>query len=184
MQVIVPDPSYDHEEVVNKVLFLDQVKAELSSLSSQIDIRETNLGRGADWPAFLIEIGVVWASVKLVNETLDTVVSIAKKFNDFLEWILSKCVSYRVDESGATLIAIGDISESAKGELTSIDRVSSTYVPFTEWVDRHPDSLSHHPDGIYTQTYVVNGNQIVIYAIKSDGKIESKSVHKIELLWG
>ncbi len=184
MEIIVPDPSYDHEDEVDRSQFIIELETQLASISSEIEVRETNLGRGADWPAFLIVVGGLFLLGKQINENLDAWISIAKKLNRVLKWVLSKCVSYRVDESGATLIAVNDIASSNKAEITSIERVSSAYVPFLEWDGRSVESLSHHPDGIYTQTYVVNSTQVVIYAIKSDGSIELKSIHPIEVPYG
>lgn len=184
MQIILTDPSYDHEDEIDRAEFVEDLKKELESISPEVEVSATNLGRGADWPAFLIGLGGIFLLGKQINENLDAWISIADKFNKFLEWVLSKCVSYRVDDNGATLIAVNDIASSTDSDIHSIKMISSAYVPFLIWDGRTPESLSHHPDGIYSQTFVVNKEKVIIYAIKSNGNIELKSIHSIEVPYG
>ena len=184
LEIIVPDPSYDHEDQVDRSKFLSELDSKLATLSPEASVDETNLGRGADWPAFLIVLGGLLVLGKPLNENLEAWLALAKKANELFTWILTKCVSYRVDENGATLIALSDISSTLESSPFSIDQVSSTFIPFLNWDGRPNDSLCHHPDGIYIQTYVVNSTQVIIYGIKSTGNIESKSVHAIEAAYG
>ena len=105
MQIIVSDPSYDHEDEVDRDEFIAQLNTELDQLSEEIALRDGDIGPAASWPVIIATLSGLFFLGKPINANLDAWISLAKKLASVLKWIVSKCGVYRVDEAGATLIA-------------------------------------------------------------------------------
>ena len=119
-------------------------------------------------------------SRKPIKDNLEAWLSLATKFAAVLKWVLSKCGVFRVDQAGANLIALSSILDREDQPITSIELACCAFIPF--WTNdlRDPKELDHHPDGLFTQTFVVNRARVYVLAVKSNGSIESTSVYPIQ----
>lgn len=96
MQVIVPDPSYDREDKVDRTEFVRELELKFADLSDSVSIRDSDIGRAADWPAILLTVSGLFFLAKPVNDNLDAWAVLAKKFRAVLAWAASKCGAFRV----------------------------------------------------------------------------------------
>jgi len=106
MEFIVADPTYDAEGDYQE--FVAGLRKLASSVAPEFEVRDTDIGRGADWPAVLLG----WSPVALfflgrkIEENLDAWLSLAKRFAEFLRSIRERLWSHRMDGIGAALVAI------------------------------------------------------------------------------
>ena len=170
MELIVVDPTYPENEQ-NREQFIQDLRNELDSLSSDIKIEDTDIGRGADWPAVLAVIGLFFLG-KMINENLDAWIAIGKKFSFLLGTLAEKFGAYRIDQEGASLVAIARMVDRESGKIYSIEKISETIIPVSPLFHGSQEKLNCSPDALYLQIYKVNEDVFYIFGIKSKGSIE------------
>lgn len=180
MQLIVPDPSYARESEVDRGQFLSDLEAHLREIFGDVSLRDSDIGRGADWPVIVATLSGLFLLGKPINENVEARIGLSRKFGRLLKWVLSKCVAYRVDAAGANLLAINSILHAEEEPISSIELAASAFIPFWTNPLRDPAGLDHHPDGLFAKAFVVNGRRIYILGIKSNGSIESRGIHPVQ----
>ena len=173
MRVLFPDPTYDHEESYPPERFAADLKREARAISADHTVQERNLGRGADWPMFVIAFAVLFASGKKLNDNLEGWIALALKLRGFCAWIGSKCVSQWVDEEASALLGLGAVAESHHCKIESIELVSSIFVPSAEVLLASGDLPDFQPVGIYIHAYQVNHAITYAVVVRSTGAIEA-----------
>lgn len=108
MQIIVADPT-GANEAGSFEDFVLELRSELATITKDVEIRSTDIGRGADWSVVLVTIGGLFFLGKKIEENLDAWTSLARKFLAVLQRISERFGPYRLDEHGATLLAIDRI---------------------------------------------------------------------------
>jgi hypothetical protein len=168
MEVIVNDPHWDHES------FLKDLQDELSQLTADIQLRDTDIGCGTSWEVVLASLGGLFLLGKPIKDNLEAWLSLGQKFVSVLKRIATKFGAYRVDEHGATLIAVTEIANTEPSLIRSLELLTAHSIRFYELVYHESAHLDHHPDTLYLQSYRVNGERIYVLGIKSNGKLEFK----------
>lgn len=170
MELIIADPTYDHSGR-DREKFLSDLKSDLSSISNQYQLKDVDIGFGADWPAILAILGGLFLLGKPINENIEGWKELSNRFVSLIEKIRRKFGAYRIDENGASLIVIDKIVKKEKGRISTIEKIAMTEIPFSTFPLKDSKSLDHHPNNIYVQAYRVNDKYIYLIGIKSNGKI-------------
>jgi len=180
MELIVVDPTYDHEgRDPNE--FLSALRRELSGVSKTFDCRDVDIGFAADWPAILAIFTGLFFLGKPINDNIEAWFSLAKKFKSMLKQIAQKFGHYRIDETGATLLGISIIASQENEDIADIQQISSNEIQFNNFPLKDPGHLDHHPDNLYVQVYLVNKARIYVFGIKSKGTVEFQ--HTFNTSW-
>ena len=175
MEIIIPDISYDNEKIKQKDV-IKEIKKDLLDFSNDFEIKETDIGRGADWPVILAVIAI---TISLPG-FLESCINLSEKFIGFLNKIKNKYGGIYVCEQCASLLAINFIKNKEKN-IKTIENTCNYIIP----VDppyRENAQLSHldqKPDAFYIQIYKVNEDIFYIFNIKSNGQLELKHKFKI-----
>jgi hypothetical protein len=171
MELIVHDPTYSGEGGDN-AKFIEELKKELTIVSNDFQIKEIDIGRGANWPVVLITFSGIFLLGKKINENLEAWISLGKKLTKLLENIKRKFGQYRIDAEGASLMAMERIFFLTKGAVSSIEKISENVVLVSPLARKDSRGLSAKPDALYLQIYKVNRDEYYIFGIKSKGTIE------------
>lgn len=171
MEIIVIDPTYDHPEK-NREEFLKELKEYALSLSDNLQLSDVDIGRGASLPGVLLLIGGLFFLGKKINENIEAWISLAKKFKMFIENLRKKSWAYRIDEEGATLLAIGRIFISEQGKVLSIEKICEDVIAIYPFSERINERLKRRPDSLFFQIFKVNNKTVYIFGIKSKGSFE------------
>ena len=180
MELIIVDPTYDHSDR-DRDKFLSDLETELSSISREYELKDVDIGFGADWPAILVILGGLFLLGKPINENIEGWLRLSNKFVSLIKRIRRKFGPYRIDENGASLIAIDKIVKKEKGNISTIEKIATTEIPFNTFPLKDSKRLDQHPDNIYVQAYRVNDERIYLIGIKSNGKTAFK--HKFSTSW-
>lgn len=151
---------------------LDEILEQLKSIDNEVEITETNFGKGADWillVATLSSIAYVISVGDKLEKGIDGWIKIGKRISK----LFPKSDKLYIDEDGAKIIAITHIA--TKYTLTSIALKDSQVihlVDFSTWFrQREADSFTSKPFNIYNFTFDVNDERTIILSIKSNGEI-------------
>jgi hypothetical protein len=83
VQLILADASYDHPEVDRDAL-LAAARELMAELSGEIEVTDSDIGKGADWPVFLVTLGGLFFLGKRINENLQAWLELAQKIANLL----------------------------------------------------------------------------------------------------
>lgn len=175
MEIIIPDISYDTEKIKQKNL-IKEIKKDFRSFSKDFEIKEADIGRGADWPVI---IGIIGIAINLPG-FLESSINLAKKFVDFMNNIKNKYGGIYICEQCASLLAVNFIKNKEKN-IKSIENKYNHIIPVDPPV-RESVKLNHLdeiPDAFYIQIYKVNDDIFYIFNIKSNGQLKLKYKFKI-----
>lgn len=188
MEVVIPDASYPENEwnETARQEFFDELALELGELSEEYTLADTDIGRGADWPAVLVSFGVaatIFFSGKRIEENLDAWINLAKRFRAFIDKATSKWRTTRVDEEVALLLVLEEvIRQRTQGvSVLQLDGVLSSWFDPLEPYGKPPERLDCHPEGLYVVALRVDDESLYIVGIKSSGTIEF--VHTFSTNW-
>jgi len=171
MEIIVIDPTYDHPNR-DREKFIEDLKNYVLGLSNDVQLNDTDIGRAASLPGVLLIIGGLFFLGDKINKNLEAWTSLAKKFKMFLVKIGREFGGYRIDETGATLLAIERILNLEQGSISSIEKICGNILTIYPLMVRELDGLNKKPDALYVQIFKVNENSVYIFGIKSKGLIE------------
>jgi hypothetical protein len=180
MELIIADPTYGHSDR-DRDKFLSDLKDEISGITHNFELSDVDIGFAADGPAILVIFGGLFLLGKPINENIEGWLNLSSRFVSFIKKISRKFGSYRIDESGASLIAIDIIIKKEKGNISSIEKITSTVIPFNTFPLKNSKHLDQHPDNLYVQAYRINDERIYLIAVKSNGKIVFK--HEYNISW-
>lgn len=151
---------------------LNEILDELKKIDEEVEILETNFGRGADWILLLAVLSSITYVISVgdkLEKGIDGWIKIGKR----LSKLFQKSDRIYFDEDGAKIIAITYISE--KFDLKNISLIDShvTYLmDFSGWfAQRNPICFTSKPFNIYYFTFEVNNERTLILSIKSNGEI-------------
>lgn len=151
---------------------LNEIINELKEIDVEVEISETNFGKGTDWILLLAVLSSITYVISIgdkLEKGIDGWIKIGKRFSKLFQ----KSDRLYVDEDGAKIIAITYISE--KYDLKNISLIDShiTYLmDFSGWfTQRNPDCFTSKPFNIYNFTFDVNNERTLILSIKSNGEI-------------
>jgi len=108
VELIIPDPTYGSENGDHEG-FVAALRRELCRIRTDAEIREVNIGRGADLPAVLVVLLGLYFLGEKIEKNLDAWVSLAKKFSSVLRGVTRRFGSFRTCPKGASLLAIDHI---------------------------------------------------------------------------
>jgi len=185
MEIIFPDPYYDSEREGED--YTPELKALLSQFDPTVNVYKTNIGHGADNPAYLVQIfsSIDWSTLltagagaafflgKKINENFDAWLEIGGKVQKLVE----KLSPSRIDEFAATALVLKQLEGKLdkKGNLAvTVQLVEFRPVPWGKY------KLDKRPDALYLIT-VKNGGKAHIVGIKSDSSIAFQ--HEFGLEW-
>ena len=188
MEIIFNDPYYDSENEGKD--FTLELKARLAPFDSEAGIFGTDIGHGADAPAYLVQLftSVDWSTLltasgvgvgatfflgKKINENIDAWLEIAGKVKKIIDTLSPS----RIDEHAATLIALKEL----EGTIESMAEIS-IYLQLIEYspVPWGKYKLDKRPDALYIVT-VKSNRKAYIYGIKSNSNIVFS--HEFGLEW-
>lgn len=186
MQLIVPDPTYDHPER-NLDDYKSFLASELLQFASSYELTETDIGRGASEPCFLVEILKLVKSVgfiaipfilffqgKRINDNLDAWVQIAKKIYRSVRKIKERFGECLISKELANFISIAEISVMDDDEIRSIKLEHEIVIPISPINVELKDELNSCPQAYYINIINTNERLYHIFAIKSSGDIVFK----------
>jgi len=173
MKVLLPDPTYDHEDKDPPEQFLADMQRQANALSPEHKTERRDLGHGASWPMFIIAFAAVFVSGKRINENIEAWIDIAKKFRKFFKWIDSRCVSQWVDEEASVLLALEAVAEEHPDRVKSIELMFSSFVSNAEVSLADGNSPDFQPVGVYIHAYRVNQLTTYTVVVQSTGEIEA-----------
>ncbi|SDK51469.1 hypothetical protein SAMN05660337_0690 [Maridesulfovibrio ferrireducens] len=180
MKLIYLDYSYEEFGEEGKFKHKTILNA-LSEIDPNYEIKETDVGHGADLPALVVslltdlpelaQIGLASLAIffqgKRINKNIDAWISITKKINN----LFSKNKPYRIDKTAATAIAIGDVVKE-----NSKDSICNIFInQFQTNEDSKATSYGKNIDAVFTISIYTTEN-IYIYVITSKGKTISKNI--------
>lgn len=186
MEILFTDPYYDSPTPGKD--YSPELIENLSPYDTEVAIHNTDVGHGADCPAYLVQLfsSVDWATFltasgagatfllgKKINENIEAWIEIAGK----VKRLIDKLAPYRVDENAAALLAMGELKERAalKGNIDiSVQLIEYSPVSWGKF------KLDKRPDALYVIT-IKTGERAYIYGIKSNAKIAFK--HEFGLGW-
>jgi hypothetical protein len=171
MQLLIPDPTYDHPER-SKEEFLIELRTELKGLSSEFNLIDADAGHGADWPVVLAILGGLFFLAKPINENINAWLALAKKLGGMVERVRKKWGAARLDERGCILLALNRLMETHKGPIRSLELMGTVQALFQVFPWKDPKRLDHHPDALYVIGFRVNDERIHILGVKSKGTVE------------
>ncbi|OOF32109.1 hypothetical protein [Salinivibrio proteolyticus] len=175
MEILFTDPYYDSP--TPEMDYSPELIQHLSPYDTEVAIYNTDVGHGADCPAYLVQIfssvdwsnfltasgaGVTFLLGKRINENIEAWLEIAGK----VQKLVGKLSPYRVDENAATLLAMGELQDrvSIKGNIDiSVQIIEYSPVPWGKF------KLDKRPDAMYVIT-IKTGESAHIYGIKSNAK--------------
>lgn len=186
MEILFTDPYYDSQ--TPEMDYSPELIEHLSPYDTGVAVYNTNVGHGADCPAYLVQIfsSVDWSTFltasgagatfllgKKINENIEAWLEIARK----VQKLVGKLSPYRVDENAATLLAMGELQDRApiKGNIDiSVQLIEYSPVPWGKF------KLDKRPDAMYVIT-IKTGERAHIYGIKSNAQIVFN--HEFGLGW-
>lgn len=175
LQIIVSDAYYDTDQENEN--YTVEIKRALKLLDETAELHETNIGHGADAPAFLLELfkDVDWQTIAVgglgaafllgekVDKNIDAWLRLATRF----QRLLAKLKPARIDEYGAVLVLLNKLKKQDKlGDnfKTTIQVIEATQGPSGNFrLDKRPDAL-----------YIVNvesQGRYNIFGVNSTGKV-------------
>lgn len=188
MEIAVPDASYPENEwnEAARQDFLRELDVELKTLSDEYTLTDTDIGRGADWPAILASVTIaatIFFSGKRVEENLDAWISLANRLRTFVDTATAKWRAARVDQDGASLLALDEVTRRYP-QAVRVLRLDGVLSSWFDPLDAHmksADHLDHHPEALYVVALEVDEEALYIVGVKSSGVIEF--VHVFSTDW-
>lgn len=177
MEIIIIDPTYDRDDS-KRSQFLADLKIDFTELTGEINTLEADVGFGADWPAVLTILGGLFLLGKPIDENIDAWFSLAKKFKKVIDKIKARSWQYRIDDSGASLIALEEIANTEKGNVESVRKIEFKRIELSTFPLKSPTHLDQHPNNLYIQSYIVNDSTLYVIGIKSKGTVEFIHVYE------
>src|SRR5262245_6891905 len=120
MIILVSDYSYD-QTGVDRSEVESNVRATLGPIFPNVELRDSNIGRGADWPMIVAALGGVFLLGKKINENVEAWCSLAEKFRKALLSLAERGAAFRVDEEACQLLALDAVVERAETPPESMD---------------------------------------------------------------
>ncbi len=186
MEILFTDPYYD--SATPEKDYSPELSVLLSPYDTDAAIYNTDVGHGADCPAYLAQIftSIDWSTFltasgagatfllgKKINENIEAWIEIGRKVKKLIE----KLSPYRVDENAATLLALNELQEQSELEdniSISVQLIEYSPVPWGKF------KLDKRPDALYVIT-INTGERVHIYGIKSNAEIAFN--HEFGLGW-
>jgi hypothetical protein len=166
MDLIIPDPGYDHPDVDGEAALAETERA-ARELFPEVDRRSANIGRGADFPVEILTLGGLFFLGEHIKNNLDAWLNLGKRFKRFIE---RQTATRRLDPIGADLVLLGKLQEQFS-TVQSLDRLFENEIIAWE-VDWYPKgAFERCPDRLYVRGFRVNGSRIVIAGLASSGVV-------------
>lgn len=174
MEILINDFSYDNPRITEED-FLVELKKDIGDLCDDFKIIETDVGRAADIPVFLINISIGASILSGITIIVDNAI----KFKKWLNKNKNKYKGIRICEECATLLIFQEILDKVK-VIESIEEICKTIIPVDPPFRKNKThKLDDQPDAFYIQSYKVNINKIYTTIVKSDSCIDL--FHKTEI---
>lgn len=150
----------------------DEILKELNELDQTVQIKEVNLGKGADWILILAVLSSI-AGVISIGDKLEKGIDGWIKIGKRLGKLFKKSDRLYVDVDAAKILAITFISEFLDiNNLALVDSHITTLTDFSNWFkDRKTEDFISKPFNIYYFTFEVNSEKVITLAVKSNGEI-------------
>tara|TARA_R110002051_G_C8669119_1_gene490135 strand:- start:397 stop:975 length:579 start_codon:yes stop_codon:yes gene_type:complete len=162
--------NFDISDITSEVW--DEILKELKDLNQDVEFKEVNLGRGADWVLILVVLSSI-VSVISLGDKMEKGIDGWIKIGNRLKKLFEKSDRLYVDVEGAKILAITNISEDRDiNSLVLVDSHTNSLTDFSLWFkDRKPENFISKPFNIYYFTFEVNFETVVTLAVKSNGEI-------------
>jgi len=173
MELLIVDRTYTDWEG-DRENYITLLKGELSKFDNSFKLEETDIGHGADLPMFLAIFSgaaTLFFLGKKINENLDSWVSIGQKFHKLVTTLRERFGETKIDENGASFLAIQCISEQCTS-ITSLVKISESTIVISPFSQRNPKRLDSRADALYIQVFEVNNETMYVIGIKSQGTVE------------
>ncbi|MCC8360610.1 hypothetical protein [Salinimicrobium sediminilitoris] len=153
--------------------FLEEIKKDLEFLDADFELKEVNLGTGADWALILAVLNGV-TTVFLLGDKIEKGIEGWLKIGKRLKSLFQKTDAIYIDLEAAKLIALQYLAERYDLKSFSIVKESTEEVLNLSGMlgDRKPWDFIAKPFSIYFLTFRINDNVKTMLAVRSDGKIK------------
>jgi len=197
IEILISDWVFDSEFLDKQEQAIKNLENDVKELTTNFELRLSNIGLGADSPSILIHLlAVVNSTVnvdtlfaifyggEILKNNISAWVSMTKSITSFLKKLKKKHKDIRINNKTALLLALELISKK-EAKLSSIELAmektfTGTPVFFKKKFKEH---LDYNPDALYLFGFKVNDEIIYILGIKSNGKIEINYSLKINEWW-
>jgi hypothetical protein len=183
VEILVQDGSYPEGEAPweNRQEMLRAIEEEIAELGGTSELKDANLGRGADWPFIAITIGGLFLLGKDIEENLDAWIRLGSRFLSMVQRLRSRIGRVYVDAKGALLITVGSVQERL-GAPNSLEVLSQSTTNLDSISFNQPGTLAAHHDNLYVHVIIVNGDVMLVVGIRSTGEVEF--IHEYHRLHG
>ena len=177
MELIFADPYYDSEEEESG-RFISELKEALVEFDQNVEVIESDIGRGADWPVALVELfqSIDWPTVASTVGPISLYFlgeRIKKNGEAWLEMarglkrLLSKHRPSRIDEKAALLIVIEELA----GQGVALTQAEISVQVITQVTITHgKKTLDRRPEAVYVVTVGLDGESY-LFAVESNGNV-------------
>ncbi|MGC1632461.1 MAG: hypothetical protein WA749_10160, partial [Gelidibacter sp.] len=152
---------------------LDSVKSDLKLIDENYEIKEVNIGKGADWMAILA-IVVSIANVFLIGDKIDKGIDGWINVGKRIKSIFTKSDFVLMDLDTSKVYGLLYLAD--KFTLQSIEIQSELSIELDNLngmlTDRKATDFISKPWSIYILTYIINDKNKVILSVRSDGQIK------------
>lgn len=159
---------------------LDAIIIELNQIATEIELREINLGRGADWIAILVVVNSI-VNTFLIGDKLIKGIEGWIEIGSRIKALIKKERLIFIDQEAASLLAIQWISE--KERISALQKLNEIILPLPGFgifaTSDQIGDIRAHPVAYFIQTFLINETNIYVMGIKSDGRI--KQLEKFNL---
>lgn len=165
MEIIVIDSSYVNDELSENE-FRDSVETLINEFSTEYKSSDADIGRGADWPAFVFEfLGLFFLGEK-IEKNLNSWINLAKRFHAFVQNFTKELSTILIDAKGAELLAINHIAK--ENRIDKLEKISEsvTRIGESQWLG--DSKLIRFPFSIFSFSFRVNDEWVYIIGINSN----------------
>lgn len=158
-------------------------------IGKDVEIKEVNLGVGADWIVILVIINSI-VNVFLVGDKVDKGIDGWIKLAKRVRGLFRTKQAVYIDRDGASLLALELIA--AQERINQLEKISEQEIYLNDLSSSLPDrnalEFTARPYAYYIQAFLVNDEKIYVIGIRSDGIVneikcfENNSLHGLKEL--
>lgn len=198
IKLYIPDPNYPHNEPSNEVEAKEQqvcTTKQISELIQLVNLNNKNfqskvayygnIGAGADWPVFVIEItplsaslialGALFFSGKKINENLEAWSDIGKKILN-----LSKSAKIIYDKFSLFLVGLAEINKNKKIRSISIKAYKVAYMDDYSELPPHK-KIVYNFDSEFEEIYKGHCTHFIILEVDGEEMLLSSRLWELKM---
>lgn len=153
--------------------FLKGIKSDLENIDSNYELKEVNLGTGADWVLIMAILNGI-TTIFLLGEKIDKGIEGWIKIGKRIKSLFLKTDTIYLDKDAAKLIALQYLAEKYDLLSFSLEKESAEEIINLSTIlrDRKPEDFISKPYSIYFLTFKINDHINTMLSVRSDGEIK------------